>query len=466
MKRRHLLPAAALLHPAAWAAPAAPRLGARIDALVAEEMAAQQIPGLALGVLQRGQTLHRRGYGSANLEHGVPVTPATRFQTGSVAKQFTGVAVMLLVEDGRLDLDASITRWLPDAPASWAPITPRHLLTNTSGIPDYDERSLDYRKDYSEDELARLAYALPLQFPPGSRFVYSNTGYVLLGILVRKASGQFYGELLQQRVFTPLGLRGARVISEADLVPQRAAGYRLVDGQLKNQEWVSPSLNTTADGSLYLTLDDWLRWAQVLRRRALLRPASWAQVFAPVRLTSGKPFPYGFGWDLHAGPGPAWYGHTGAWQGFRIAYLHGIDAGLTVVVLTNLASADPQRVARRVAQLLQPALLRPPTEALPAEPALLDAVRALLAATADGRLDPGAFEFQPLEFFPGTAERYRALLALHGPLSGLTLLDRREQGDDLALTLRARYASASLLLRLARTPAGRWSSFDLTPDTP
>src|SRR6185436_15001395 len=148
----------------------------------------------------------------------------------------------------------------------------RNLLTHTSGIPDYTEGAIDYRRDYTEDEMARLAYPLPLEFVPGTRWSYSNTGYLLLGVVIHRASGTFYGDLLRQRVFRPLGMMTARVISEADIVPHRAAGYELVDGELKNQDWVAPSINTTADGSLYLSLQDYIAWDRGLRAGALLKP--------------------------------------------------------------------------------------------------------------------------------------------------------------------------------------------------
>ena len=141
-----------------------------------------------------------------------------------------------------------------------------------------------------------MAYALELQFEPGAKYEYSNTGYLLLGVIIHKVSGQFYGDLLAERVFRPLGMSTARVISEADIVPHRAAGYQLVDGQVKNQDWVAPSLNTTADGALYLSALDMVAWDKGLRAGAILKPDSWKQVYTPVRLNSGEDYPYGFGW--------------------------------------------------------------------------------------------------------------------------------------------------------------------------
>jgi CubicO group peptidase (beta-lactamase class C family) len=207
----------------------------------------------------------------------VPVTEETLFQPASVGKQITAAAVMLMVEDGKVGLDDSIRKYFPDAPASWRAITVRQLLTHTSGLPDYSyglmhggKEPFDSRRDYTEDELRLAFYQLPLEFAPGARWHYSNTGYVLLGILVRRVSGQFYGDVLAQRVFKPLGMTTARVISEDDIIAHRSAGYRLSGGEVKTQEWYAPTVNTTADGSLYLSLRDYLAWEEhpALRRRA------------------------------------------------------------------------------------------------------------------------------------------------------------------------------------------------------
>ena len=198
----------------------------RIDDFVRDEMAPSTDPRRRRRHRQQERRDSARGYGYANLEHMVPVTDETIFQSGSLGKLFTATAVMLQVEDGKLALTDPITKFFPDAPPAWRPITVRHLLTHTSGIPDYTTSTFDYRKDYTEDELAHLAFQQTLEFPAGARWNYSNTGYALLGFIVRKASGQFYGDVLAERVFKPLGMTTARVISEADIVPNRAAGYR------------------------------------------------------------------------------------------------------------------------------------------------------------------------------------------------------------------------------------------------
>ncbi len=228
-------------------------ISARVDEFINTEMRRQRIPGLSLAVIKNGQVILSKGYGFANIEHQVPVKAETVFQSGSVAKQFTATAVMLLVEEGKLSLDDNISKYFPDTPENWKNITVRHLLTHTSGMTDYPP-DFNLRRDYSEEELLTLIKSHPLAFQPGEQWSYSNLGYVTLGILIRKVTGKFYGDFLAERIFTPLGMTTARVISEADIISNRASGYRLVSNELKNQEWVAPQVNTTADGSLYLTV--------------------------------------------------------------------------------------------------------------------------------------------------------------------------------------------------------------------
>jgi CubicO group peptidase (beta-lactamase class C family) len=316
----------------------------RVNASVAEIMKSYQVPGAAIAVIEKGEVVLARGYGISNLEQNISVTIETIFQSGSVGKQFTAFVVMLLVEDGKLGLDDSITKWLPKAPKAWKPITIRHLLNHTAGLPginDVPDTHLDLRRDYTYDELAAAAFKLRLLFPPGVRWAYSNDGYDLLGIVIAKASGKFYGDILRDRVFAPLGMKTARVISEEDIIPARAAGYRIEKNEIKNQEWVAPSHNRSAAGGLYLSLKDFIAWDMGLREKTLLKPESWAAIYEPARLTKGYKAPYGFGWDLAEYAGRTHYWHSGGWQGFAAQISRFGPDDRTVLVLCNSASCMP-----------------------------------------------------------------------------------------------------------------------------
>jgi hypothetical protein len=257
---------------------------------------------------------------------------------------------------------------------------------------------VDLRRDYSEDQLVALAAALPPAFQPGARWSYSNTGYVLLGVIVHRATGDFYGDLLRTRVFQPLGMRTARVISESDIVPNRAAGYRLVDGRLENQEWVAPLLNTTADGSLYLTVLDLARWAIGLNHGRFPSPDGLVLGWSPVRLSVGGTYPYGFGWWVSEQRGRRRIGHTGSWQGFKASIQRYPEFDLTVIALANLAEAQAAAITFGIAGILEPVLAaphllpRPLPGPMPPQPA-----STLLQGIAGGeggiRLTPGLAAF-------------------------------------------------------------------------
>lgn len=339
-----------------------------IDRFVEGFIARKKIPGVALLVRRDGQVVKSKGYGLANIEHNVPVTPRTVFQSGSMGKQFTSMAVMMLAEEGRLRIDDPVSKYL-QAPGSWDGITLRHMLTHTSGLGDYPEE-FDMRRDYTEDELFRMVKASKLNFKPSEKYAYSNLAYLTLGIVIRKVSGKFYGDFLQERVFQPLGMTSTRIISEHDIVPNRAAGYVLRDGRLKNQSWVSPSLNTTADGALYFTIEDLAKWDAALDARKLISEEGYRQMWTSAKLNNGKPADYGFGWRVAATrTGQPVIGHGGAWQGFSTVISRYPAQKLSVVALANRAGADVSYIASRVAGMLSSelALPQPKTVAVPAE---------------------------------------------------------------------------------------------------
>ena len=344
-----------------------------VDSLVLRLMEKRHIPGLALLVVKDGQIVKAKGYGFANLEHQVPVKPETIFQSGSVGKQFTATGIMILVQEGKINLDDPISKYLGNVPSSWKGITVRHLLTHTSGMGDYPD-SMDFRKDYTEEEEFVMAKKQPLKFKPGERWSYSNLGYLLLGVIIHKVTGQFYGDFLEERIFQPVGMNATQVINEADIIPNRSAGYRLKDGQIKNQEWVSPSLNTTADGALYFTILDLAKWDAALYTEQLLSKSNLDQMWTPVKLNSGKTYPYGFGWGFGEINGNKIIEHGGSWQGFNTHIARYVDNKVTVVVLTNLSGAGPGYIAHAVAGYYDTALALPKHTAIELDEKTLSAI--------------------------------------------------------------------------------------------
>ena len=210
-------------------------------------MARQHVPGMALGVYRDGQILLAKGYGLSNVELNVPVKPKTVFQSGSVGKQFTAVAIMMLVEEGKLSLDDPITRYFPGSPAWWDAIRVRHLLSHTSGLAEYGSGDVVkpggpfyLRLDFTEDDLLKKVQKLPMEFKAGTDWKYRDTNYLLLGFIIHRVTGSFYGDMLRDRIFKPLDMTATRVISDADIVPNRSAGYEWVNGRLKNQDGSRP----------------------------------------------------------------------------------------------------------------------------------------------------------------------------------------------------------------------------------
>jgi CubicO group peptidase (beta-lactamase class C family) len=329
-----------------------PATTAAVTEYVKAEMQRQHIPGLSLLVVKAGKIIRAQGFGLANVELQVPVKPETIFQSGSVGKQFTATAVMMLVEEGKIGLDDPLTKFFPDAPAAWKDVTVRELLSHTGGFGDYP-KTFDFRKDWTEDEELKLIENIPLAYPPGTKWDYSNFGYVTLGILLHRVTGEFYGDFLQQRIFQPLGMSSTRIISEADIIPDRSAGYRLVKGQLKNQEWVSPVVNTTADGSLYFSISDLAKWDAALYTEKLLKRSSLDLMWTPVKLKDGQPNKdnYGFAWFINQRKGHRCIHHDGSWQGFETAIDRYVDDQLTVVALANLADSKPGEITQHVAEM-------------------------------------------------------------------------------------------------------------------
>ena len=437
-----------------------------IDDYVNQEIGRERTPGAALAIIHHGKLVRAQGYGYANIEHRVPVHPDTIFQSGSIGKQFTSTAIMLMVEDGKLRLDESIRTYLPESPKSWQPIKLRHILTHTSGIAG--DPGFDRRRDYTDEELLGILYALKLEFPPGERWSYSNSGYTLLGLLVKRVSGEFYGDVLARRVFGPLHMQTARVISDGDIVMNRAAGYELTDRGLRNQEWVSPTSNSTADGALYLTVLDYAKWDAGLLAGRILKPESWAQVYAPVRLASGKTYPYGFAWSLEDFAGQEIHQHSGSWQGFQTFFIRYLGDEISIVVLTNSDRGDPARIARAVAGLYDSKLTLPPGAPIEdRDPAVTERVKRQVQSLAGGKLDTRDFVKGSAEDYERTAEYFSPRVKEVGALQELRLfgIGVDEHGDERLYRYRGRFEKGVLEINVSLDASGKLSGLSLRPET-
>lgn len=435
----------------------------RLDDAITAEMKRRHIPGVAVLVIKDGKIVREKGYGLANVEHNVPVTPKTVFQSGSVGKQFTAALIMLLAEDGKLKLEDPISRHLADTPKAWEGITIRHLLTHTSGLGD-PYAKLDFRKDYTDAELIALEATIPVLFAPGEKWAYSNMGYHLLGFICNKVGGKFYGDQMRERMFAPLGM-STRIISESDIVPHRAAGYEWANGKLKNQDWVAPRLNTTADGSLYLTARDLALWDEALYGDKILsariREASWT----PVKLNNGTTAHYGYGWNVEPRNGHRSISHGGAWQGFKSHMSRFVDDKLTVIILANSAAAQPAKFSDMVAAHYVPALAYAlPKPIADTEPAVTAMVREAVGRLAAGALPGELTEKEAAKFTPEVIKDVADTLRRSGPLQAVALLSHGKEGEPRRYRYRFTFKDDTMIVFAQMDKQDKIERFGIFPE--
>src|SRR6476660_248668 len=304
---------------------------ARMEQIIQSYVADHKFMGSVL-VARDGKTLLDKGYGFANLEWQVPDTPTTKFRIGSITKQFTAASILLLEERGKLKVEDPVKKYMPNAPAAWDKITIFHLLTHTSGIPSFTGFS-DYDSHETQamtpGKLVEWFRDKPLEFEPGTKWNYSNSGYVLLGYLIEKISGQSYIDFLQQNIFTPLGMKDSGYDSNSTVIAHRAAGYAPGKDGPENAGFVHMSIPFSA-GALYSTTEDLLRWEQGLFGGKVLKPESLAKMTTPFKQD------YAFGLGVSTQNGHKMIAHDGGIEGFNTSLAYFPDDKLVVAVLANL----------------------------------------------------------------------------------------------------------------------------------
>ena len=435
-----------------------------VDRYVDAEMRQRGIPGVAVGVVRAGEIVKLAGYGVATLDHDVPVTPQTVFSIASVDKQFTALAVMLLVEDDKVSLDQPIGRYLDEVPPSWNSIHVRHLLTHTSGLGDVAQAVADaprvYTRYTTRDLLERILSSHP-DSPPGTQWRYSGDAFLLLQLLVERVSGVEYHQFLTTRVLQPLEMTNTRFLRPLEVRRHRATHYeRSSTGNLQ----VYPFLLTDWDlwNDLGMSITDFAKWAAALDSGRLLRPASFRAMWSPAVLRDGKPVQfraltesfnsYGFGWILGAFRGHRTISHAG-YAGAAILRLP--DDGVSVVVLTNLtrdSGSNPQGLALGIAGYYVPEVSWLALKAVPdPTPGVTDELLAELRRLGDGR--PASDRYTP-EFrslVEAQAPGFQAEARRLGTLESLTLLEASSEGGTRLLLYRANYSRGRMFLRIRLT---------------
>jgi CubicO group peptidase (beta-lactamase class C family) len=339
----------------------------------------ENAPGLAVLVRKDGRTLFEKGYGVRDLRTNAQIDQHTNFRLASFTKQFTAMAVMMLVHDGKLRYDQTLTEIFPDFPTYGKNTTIRNLLNHTGGLPDYEDLMDAAEKvngplwspehQIQDNEvLALLKKETKGKFASGTSWSYSNSGYVVLGLIVAKASGQFYGDFLHARIFAPLHMDHTIVYQKGkNEVVNRAFGHSKEGGTLKETDQSSTSA-TLGDGGIYSNLDDLAKWDDALRNHTLLSAEEMAPALVPAKLANGsptlwptapnddnlhpgKPVSYGYGWFLDPYRGIPRMWHTGSTMGFRTVIERFTKNNLTIIILCNRTDLDPEALALKTADL-------------------------------------------------------------------------------------------------------------------
>ena len=323
-----------------------PDIGKTLDAHL-QSLAAKGLFNGAVLVAYRGELLLNKGYGMANYELGVPATPQTRFRLASVTKQFTAVGVLMLAAQGKIAVQDSICKYLSDCPVAWQPVTVHHLLSHTSGVPNYTD-FLDYadfeQTQATPQQIISRFRDLPLSFAPGTSFYYGNSNYVLLGMIIEQVTGETYADWMRVNIFQPLGMSDTGYDPGAGMPLSGTRGY------------VAPGkpaipINTStlfSAGGLYSTVGDLYIWDQALNTDTLL-DAKWRTLmFTPVMQQ------FGYGWKISDDRGHRRIGHAGLMSGASTYIGRYPDDGLTVIVLSNQETVDAPGIAIYLAQLVMP----------------------------------------------------------------------------------------------------------------
>lgn len=337
-----------------------------IDDYVTTQMATRKIPGAAVAVIRDGVVVKRAAYGRANIEHDVPVSTDTLFSLASTSKVFTAAAIMTLVQDGRLTLDQPVREILPELPQAWSPVTVRQCLSHTSGLPELDDDDLNVTPSVGDRQtFLRVLADRPVE-PPGRRVAYNQTGYVLMGMVIERLSGRTYESYVQERLLGPAGVTRARYGDAWEIIPQRADLYTTVEitpdhakllarngrplianrirhyGSKYFPEFLWPTVGLNA------SLDDLVAFELALRSGKVMRADLLAEMMKPPRLADGREGDYGLGFIVGQTGGRRTVAYGGGAAVWRLSVG---DAGLTVIVLTNLQGSSPQALAAEIARL-------------------------------------------------------------------------------------------------------------------
>jgi CubicO group peptidase (beta-lactamase class C family) len=388
------------------------------------------------------------------VENQVPATPNTVYEIASLTKQFTATAIMMLVQDGKLSLDDPIDQLLDGLPATWSKITIRQLLNHTAGLPEFSkpEFHLNMREDHTPRDLVQLVKNSPLDFIPGEQHRYSNTGYVLAGMVIEKLSGKAYGTFIRERILEPLGMRDSCFNDQSAIIRNRARGYTFNNYTLANAEYKSSS-NPYAAGGLLSSAADMAKWMQAQGSEKLLSRAHWEQMWTNGQLRDGGSVGYGFGWYIRTTWSRKRVEHGGGIQGFKAGVTRFIEDDLSVIFLLN-SDANPGRLGQRLFGIYLPATqYRPPTAIADPAPDTTDFLRRVTGALAEGTGDPSWYTAKVQRFyFPDRIKLRKGAFEGLGRLQSFDPIEVKEEAGRQKRIYRAVFGTTPMLFTYWLTP--------------
>ena len=324
-----------------------------IDSLIATKFQSDQPGGVFLASRQ-GKVIYKKAVGLANLELGVPMQTNHVFEIGSLSKQFTAIAIMMLLEEGKLGLDDPVTKYIPDYPTAGHSITIHHLLTHTSGVKDFTQVSglNDIASiDKTPLELIDFFKNEPMDFPPGEQYKYNNSGYVLLGYIIEVVSGASYEDFINNQIFQKVGMTSSNYNSHSKVIKNRASGYQLKKEQLLNRRIISFTL-PYASGALMSTVDDMYKWQKAITNHELINKETTEKVFTNYTTSNGNPIDYGYGWHLKDSDDYLFIEHGGSIFGFKSMGVYIPEVDLYVIGFSNCDCNSPTQLVRDIARLI------------------------------------------------------------------------------------------------------------------
>jgi CubicO group peptidase (beta-lactamase class C family) len=428
-----------------------------VDNYVKEQMRERHIPGTAVAVIRNGKIVKAEGYGLASVEFNVPATKESVFEIGSITKQITAAAIMLLVEEGKINLDEKISKYLPNTPESWKNVTVRHLLTHTSGIKSYTGLSgYELTKRLKRDEFIKAIGAHTLEFEPGERYNYSNSGYNLLGFIIESVTRKSYWDFVQTRIFKPLGMNNTGDRDPQYVIRNRATGYEWENNRLVGRDY--DLTDVFSAGAIVSTVVDLAKWDAALRNETLLKKASLEKMWTPFVLNNGQPNPYGFGFNVADFRGHRLISHGGQTAGFAANISRFVNDDLTVIVLTNLGDIGlGGAIARGIAKFYLPDIsIRAMKEQPGADSKITDLFRSALLSYLENKTNPDLFAERTLAAL--TTERAKSnakRIVSYGAAKNFVSVGAETSGKNRIYRYKAETDSRIFLWRLELDETGK-----------